>query len=56
MREYVFWELLAVESQHCKKRGTPFQDAKNVKRAIEDTLNIQRENDEKIFYYLNITK
>ncbi len=46
-------ELLA---EHCKKRGSDFQDAKNVKDAIEKTWNIQRENDDKVFYYLNVTE
>lgn len=45
-------ELLA---SHCKKRGAAFQDAKNVKNAIEDAWNRQRENNNKVFYYLNVT-
>lgn len=44
-------ELLA---EHCKKRKCAFQDAKNVKNAIENTWNSQREKNDKIFYYLNI--
>lgn len=46
-------ELLAV---HCKKRGSSFQDAKNVKAAIEDTWNRQREMNDKVYYYLTITE
>lgn len=46
-------ELLA---EHCKKRGAAFQDAKNVKDAIENTWNKQREKDDKIYYYLEITE
>ncbi len=46
-------ELLA---EHCKKRGSNFQDAKNVKNAIEETWNRQRENDDKVFYYLHVTE
>jgi energy-coupling factor transporter ATP-binding protein EcfA2 len=46
-------ELLA---EHCKKRGSVFQDAKNVKDAIEETWNRQRENKDKVFYYLNVTE
>jgi energy-coupling factor transporter ATP-binding protein EcfA2 len=46
-------ELLA---EHCKKRGSAFQDAKNVKDAIEEAWNRQRENNEKVFYYLNLTE
>lgn len=46
-------ELLA---EHCKKRGSVFQDAKNVKNAIEDTWNSQREKNDKVFYYLNVTE
>lgn len=42
--------------EHCKKRGSNFQDAKNVKNAIEETWNNQRENSEKVFYYLYITE
>jgi broad-specificity NMP kinase len=41
---------------HCRKRGSAFQDAKNVKDAIENTWNIQRENSNKVFYYLNVTE
>lgn len=46
-------ELLA---EHCKKRGSDFQDAKNVKDAIENTWNIQRKNNDKVFYYLNVAE
>ncbi len=46
-------ELLA---EHCIKRGNDFQDAKKVKDAIEATWNIQRENNDKVFYYLNVTE
>lgn len=46
-------ELLA---EHCKKRGNDFQDAKNVKDAIEEAWNRQREKNDKIFYYLNVTE
>ncbi len=46
-------ELLA---EHCKKRGSVFQDAKNVKDAIEETWNSQRKNNDKVFYYLNVTE
>jgi broad-specificity NMP kinase len=42
--------------EHCKKRGSAFKDAKNVKEAIENTWNIQRENNKKVFYYLNVTE
>ncbi len=43
-------------AEHCEKRGSTFQDAKNVKDAIEDTWNSQREMNQKVFYYLNITE
>lgn len=46
-------ELLA---EHCKKRGSDFQDAKNVKNAIEDAWNRQRDNKDRVFYYLNVTE
>ncbi len=46
-------ELLA---EHCKKRGSVFRDAKNVKDAIEETWNSQRKNNYKVFYYLNVTE
>ncbi len=46
-------ELLA---EHCKKRGNDFQDAKNVKDAIEDAWNRQRDNQDKVFYYLKVTE
>lgn len=46
-------ELLA---EHCKKRGSAFQDAKNVKDAIENTWNNLRKNKNLVFYYLNITE
>lgn len=46
-------ELLA---EHCKKRGSAFQDAKNVKNAIENTVNSQRENNDRVIYYLNVTE
>lgn len=46
-------ELLA---EHCKKRGSSFQDAKNVKEAIENTWNSQRKNKNLVFYHLNITE
>lgn len=46
-------ELLA---EHCKKRQADFQDAKNVKDAIENTWNKQREKNDKIYYYLKITE
>ncbi len=44
-------ELLA---EHCKKRQADFQDAKNVKSAIENTWNKQREMNDKICYYLKL--
>lgn len=46
-------ELLA---EHCKKRGAAFQDAKNVKDAIENTWNKQREKNDKVCYYLKVTE
>ena len=46
-------ELLA---DHCKKRGSAFQDAKNVKDAIENALNNQRKNNDREIYYLNVTE
>ena len=46
-------ELLA---EHCKKRGAAFQDAKNVKDAIENTWNKQPEKGDKICYYLKVTE
>lgn len=46
-------ELLA---KHCEKRGSVFQDAKNVKNAIEESWNNQRRNNDKVFYYLNVTE
>jgi len=46
-------DLLA---EHCKKRRSAFLDAKNVKDAIENAWNSQRENNDKVFYYLNITE
>ncbi|MGC6176488.1 hypothetical protein [Lacrimispora sp. 38-1] len=46
-------ELLA---EHCKKRGAAFRDAKNVKDAIENTWNKQREKGDKICYYLKVTE
>ena len=46
-------DLLA---EHCKKRGSTFLDAKNVKDAIENAWNSQHENNDKVFYYLNITE
>jgi shikimate kinase len=42
--------------EHCKQRGSVFQDAKNVKYAIEDAWNSQWVNKDKIFYYLNVTE
>lgn len=46
-------ELLA---EHCKKRGSAFQDAKNVKDAIENVWNSQKKNNNRVFYYLNVTE
>lgn len=46
-------ELLA---EHCRKRGSSFQDAKNVKDAIENGWNSQRKNNDRVFYYLNVTE
>jgi hypothetical protein len=43
-------------SEHCEKRQADFQDAKNVKDAIENTWNKQREKNDKICYYLKITE
>ncbi|ABX42588.1 hypothetical protein [Lachnoclostridium phytofermentans] len=43
-------------AEHCKKRGSSFQDAKNVKDAIEYGWNSQRKNNDKVFYYLNVTE
>lgn len=43
-------------AEHCKKRGSTFQDAKNVKDSIENTWNNQLENNNKVFYYLNVTE
>jgi shikimate kinase len=46
-------ELLA---EHCKKRGSDFHDAKNVKDAIENTWNNHRKNKDKVCYYLKVTE
>lgn len=46
-------ELLA---EHCKKRKADFRDAKNVKNAIENTWQKQREKNDKICYYLEVTQ
>ena len=49
-------ELLA---EHCKKRGSDFQDAKNVKEAIEAAWNRERINNKNnniVFYCFNITE
>jgi hypothetical protein len=43
-------------AEHCKKRGSAFQDAKNVEEAIEEAWNLQRDNNDKLFYYLNVTE
>jgi len=43
-------------AEHCKKRGSAFQDAKNVKDAIENALNNQRKNNDREIYYLNVTE
>lgn len=40
--------------EHCKKRGSEFRDAKNVKDAIERAWNSQQKNQNKTFYYLHI--
>lgn len=44
-------DLLA---KHCEKRGASFQDAKNVKDAIEEAWNREYEKCDQVFYYLNV--
>lgn len=43
-------------SEHCKKRGANFTDAKNIKEAIEGDWNNHKAKNEKVFYYLTITE
>ena len=46
-------ELLA---EHCKQRGSNFIDVKNVKNAIENRWNNEREKKDKTFYYVCVTE
>ena len=46
-------ELLA---EHCKKRGDSFEDAKNIKDAIENDWNDHKARNDKTFYYLTVTE
>ncbi len=46
-------EILA---EHCKKRGSSFEDTKKIKEAIEDDWNNHKAKNDKLFYYLNVTE
>ena len=46
-------DLLA---KHCEKRGSSFEDSKNIKEAIENDWNSHKEKGDKIFYYLSVTE
>lgn len=42
--------------EHCKKRGADFNDAKNIKKAIEGDWNNHKAKKDKTFYYLTVTE
>ncbi len=44
-------ELLA---KHCEKRGASFQDAKQMKEAIEEDWNNHKAQNSKLFYYITM--
>ena len=40
--------------EHCEKRGDSYEDAKNVKEAIEGDWNTHKAKNDKVFYYLTV--
>lgn len=42
--------------EHCQKRGANFEDAKNMKKAIEGDWNNHKLKNDKVFYYVKITE